>query len=202
MNFVTFDASYVSKLRAGDAPTEQHFIAYFSELMLLKLRPRLRMPEQIEDVKQETFSRTLSLIRSEGGLRHAERLGPLVNSICNNVLMEQYRVSNRAETLEDEVAERLIEATPDALSKVISEDTRNLVRNVLAGMNERDRSLLRAVFLEERDKDEVCTELGVDRDYLRVLLHRAKGSFRTVYSKRVNMKNTIETAGGSRPAAL
>lgn len=202
MNFVTFDASYVSKLRAGDAPTEQHFIAYFSELMLLKLRPRLRMPEQIEDVKQETFSRTLSLIRSEGGLRHAERLGPLVNSICNNVLMEQYRVSNRAETLEDEVAERLVEATPDALSKVISEDTRNLVRNVLAGMNERDRSLLRAVFLEERDKDEVCTELGVDRDYLRVLLHRAKGSFRTVYSKRVNMKNTIETAGGSRPAAL
>jgi RNA polymerase sigma-70 factor (ECF subfamily) len=202
VNFVTFDASYVSKLRAGDAPTEQHFIAYFSELMLLKLRPRLRMPEQIEDVKQETFSRTLSLIRSEGGLRHAERLGPLVNSICNNVLMEQYRVSNRAETLEDEVAERLIEATPDALSKVISEDTRNLVRNVLAGMNERDRSLLRAVFLEERDKDEVCTELGVDRDYLRVLLHRAKGSFRTVYSKRVNMKNTIETAGGSRPAAL
>ena len=202
MNFVTFDASYVSKLRAGDAPTEQHFIAYFSELMLLKLRPRLRMPEQIEDVKQETFSRTLSLIRSEGGLRHAERLGPLVNSICNNVLMEQYRVSNRAETLEDEVAERLVEATPDALSKVISEDTRNLVRNVLAGMNERDRSLLRAVFLEERDKDEVCTELGVDRDYLRVLLHRAKGSFRTVYSKRVNMKNTVETAGGSRPAAL
>jgi RNA polymerase sigma-70 factor (ECF subfamily) len=47
---------------------------------------------------------------------------------------------------------------------------------------------LQAVFLEERDKDEVCTELGVDRDYLRVLLHRAKGSFRTIYSKRVGAK--------------
>jgi RNA polymerase sigma-70 factor (ECF subfamily) len=44
VNFVTFDASYVSKLRAGDAPTEQHFITYFSELILLKLRPRLRAP--------------------------------------------------------------------------------------------------------------------------------------------------------------
>jgi RNA polymerase sigma-70 factor, ECF subfamily len=184
VNFVTFDASYVSKLRAGDAPTEQHFIAYFSELMLLKLRPRLRMPEQIEDVKQETFSRTLSLIRSEGGLRHAERLGPLVNSICNNVLMEQYRMSSRAEALEDGVAERLVATAPDALSEVISEDTRSLVRRVLEGLTERDRSLLRAVFLEERDKDEVCAELGVDRDYLRVLLHRAKGSFRAVYSKQ------------------
>ncbi len=185
MNFVTFDASYVSKLRDGDPPTEQHFVAYFGELMGLKLRPRLRMPEQIEDVKQETFSRTLSLIRSEGGLRHAERLGPLVNSICNNVLMEQYRASGRAEALEDGVAERLVETTADALSQVITDDTRELVRRVLNGLTERDRSLLRAVFLEERDKDEVCAELGVDRDYLRVLLHRAKASFRAVYSKRV-----------------
>lgn len=188
MDFVTFDASYVSKLRAGDAPTEQHFITYFSELILLKLRPRLRRPEQIEDVKQETFSRTLSLIRSEGGLRNAERLGPLVNSICNNVLMEQYRSSGRVEVLEDEAAEQLVETRPNALSVVISDDTRKLVRRVLDGLSERDRGLLRAVFLEERDKDEVCTELGVDRDYLRVLLHRAKSSFRVMYSKRVGAR--------------
>jgi RNA polymerase sigma-70 factor, ECF subfamily len=189
VNFVTFDASYVNKLRAGDPSTEQHFITYFNELLLLKLRPRLRIPEQIEDVKQETFSRALSLIRSDGGLRHAERLGPLVNSICNNVLMEQYRMSGRVEALEDETAERLAETRPNALSMAISNDTRNLVRRVLNDLNERDRSLLRAVFLEERDKDEVCTELGVDRDYLRVLLHRAKGSFRVMYSKRVDAKN-------------
>lgn len=188
MNFVTFDASYVSKLRAGDAPTEQHFTTYFSELILLKLRSRLRRPEQIEDVKQETFSRTLSLLRSEGGLRHAERLGPLVNSICNNVLMEQYRASGRVETLEDETAERLVETRPNALTMAIAEDTRIFVRRVLDGLSERDQGLLRAVFLEERDKDEVCAELGIDRDYLRVLLHRAKGSFRTLYSKRAGAK--------------
>jgi RNA polymerase sigma-70 factor (ECF subfamily) len=188
VDFVTFDASYVSKLRAGDAPTEQHFITYFSELILLKLRPRLRRPEQIEDVKQETFSRTLSLIRSEGGLRHAERLGPLVNSICNNVLMEQYRSSGRLEALEDGAADQLVETRPNALSMVISDDTRKLVRRVLDGLSERDRGLLRAVFLEERDKDEVCTELGVDRDYLRVLLHRAKSSFRVAYSKRAGAR--------------
>jgi RNA polymerase sigma-70 factor (ECF subfamily) len=188
VNFATFDASYVNKLRAGDAPTEHHFITYFSELILLKLRSRLRSQEQIEDVKQETFSRTLSLIRSEGGLRHAERLGPLVNSICNNVLMEQYRSSNRVEALQDETAERLVETRPNALNMVISDDIRKHVRHILNGLNERDRNLLQAVFLDERDKDEICTELGVDRDYLRVLLHRAKGSFRAMYSKRADAK--------------
>ena len=188
MNFVTFDASYVNKLRAGDLPTEQHFISYFSELIALKLRSRLRNREQIEDVKQETFSRTLSLIRSEGGLRHADRLGPLVNSICNNVLMEQYRASNRIETLEDGVAERLVDPKTNALNLLISDDTRKLVRQILNGLNERDRNLLQAVLLDERDKDEVCVELGVDRDYLRVLLHRAKGSFRARYSKQSEAK--------------
>jgi RNA polymerase sigma-70 factor, ECF subfamily len=185
VDFVTFDASYVIKLREGDVPTEQHFISYFSELIQLKLRSRLRTPELIEDAKQETFSRTLSLIRSEGGLRNAERLGPLVNSICNNVLMEQYRSSGRVETLGDEAAERLVEERPDALSSVISDDTRSLVRQVLLNLKERDQMLLRAVFLEERDKDEVCRELKVDREYLRVLLHRAKDSFRTMYVKQI-----------------
>jgi len=31
------------------------------------------------------------------------------------------------------------------------------------------RRLLHEVFLEERDKDEVCRDFGVERDYLRVL---------------------------------
>jgi RNA polymerase sigma-70 factor (ECF subfamily) len=102
--------------------------------------------------------------------------------------MEQYRISNRVEALEDETAERLVETRPDALNMVISDDTRKVVRHILDGLNERDRNLLQAVFLDERDKDEICAELGVDRDYLRVLLHRAKGSFRTMYSKRADAK--------------
>jgi RNA polymerase sigma-70 factor, ECF subfamily len=189
VNFEVFDGSYVSRLRAGDASTEQHFIGYFTELITLKLRSRLRAPEVIEDLKQETFSRAFALIRSEGGVRNPERLGPLVNSICNNVLMEQYRASGRVEALDDTAAEHIAETRPDALSVAISHDTRDLVREVLAKLKRRDRDLLRAVFLEDRDKDRVCSEMGVDREYLRVLLHRAKGAFRERYSRRVGEKH-------------
>ncbi len=129
------------------------------------------------------------MIRSEGGVRNPERLGPLVNSICNNVLMEQYRASGKVEALDEATSELLVETRPDALSMVISHDTRDLVRKVLAKLKQRDRDLLRKVFLEERDKDNVCREMGVDREYLRVLLHRAKGAFRELYSKRVGEKH-------------
>jgi RNA polymerase sigma-70 factor (ECF subfamily) len=103
--------------------------------------------------------------------------------------MEQYRASGRVEALDDTAAEHIAETRPDALSVAISHDTRDLVREVLAKLKRRDRDLLRAVFLEDRDKDKVCREMGVDREYLRVLLHRAKGAFRERYSRRVGEKH-------------
>ena len=65
----------------------------------------------------------------------------------------------------------------------MTKQTREQVRQILARLPEKDRQLLRAIFLEERDKNEVCRELGVNRDYLRVLLHRAKQNFRAFYEK-------------------
>jgi len=59
------------------------------------------------------------------------------------------------------------------------------VREILLDLSVRDRGLLKAVFLDERDRDEVCVEFGVDREYLRVLLHRAKQEFKTEYVKRM-----------------
>lgn len=190
MDFETFDASYVQRLRAQDVATEQHFVRYFSELIMLKARSRLRTPEAVEDVKQETLFRALSIVRSDGGVRHAERLGALVNSICNNVLMEQYRKSDRIEGWDRAAAERLAETRPDAFALMVDADTKAIVRGVLGDLKERDRYLLRAVFLEEREKDEICREMGVEREYLRVLLHRAKAAFRARYDQRSAVAQT------------
>jgi len=41
-------------------------------------------------------------------------------------------------------------------------------------MPKKDRELLRAIFLEEKKKTRCARSLGVDREYLRVLVHRAK----------------------------
>lgn len=183
MNFETFNDSYVAKLRAGDETTEAHFTRYFGELMDLKLRSRVRSREIVDDLKQESFARVLKLLRSEGGIRNAERLGPLVNSVCNHVLSEQYRTAKRAEPLEEETAARIPDHRQDALSGLIADDVRMSVREVLGELSARDREILKRVFFDEDDKDEVCREMGVNRQYLRVLLHRAKNSFRELYTK-------------------
>ena len=184
VDFHAFDSAYVERLRECDRATEDHFIAYFGELIELKLRSKVASRQAIEDVKQETFARCLKLLRSAGGVRNAERLGPLVNSICNHVLSEHFRATSRTEPLEDQPAERFVAREPDALTRVIAEDTRKMVHQVLQKLPVRDQTILRAVFLEDREKDDLCREIGVTRDYIRVLLHRAKQSFREVYMER------------------
>lgn len=186
LEFFAFDESYVEKLQAGDMGTEEHFVSYFSELIRLKLRSRLSSREAIEDVRQETFVRVLSLLRSESGLRQPDRLGAFVNSVCNHVLQEHYRSRSRNEsTIDDEEEDTFINRDPDALSLLESKDTRRIVRQILGELTERDRRLLQSVLLEERDKDEVCAEFGITREYLRVLVHRAKQSFKSFYLSRL-----------------
>jgi RNA polymerase sigma-70 factor (ECF subfamily) len=187
LQFYSFDAKYVSNLCAGDPPTQEHFVGYFSELLQLKLRSRLNSPHAIEDVRQETFARVFSVLRKDG-LRQPERLGAFVNTVCSHVLSEHYRSSGGSESLDVEGRPELPDKGASALEIVVARQTKDKVREILFDLEPRDRSLLKAVFLDERDRDEVCREFGVERDYLRVLLHRAKQEFKTEYVKRLGNK--------------
>jgi RNA polymerase sigma-70 factor, ECF subfamily len=183
LQFQPFDQSYLERLRAGDYRAQEHFGAYFSALIQIKLRSRLKSPEAIEDVRQETFARFFVALR-DGRILQPERLGSFVNSICNNVLLEHYRSGSRLDSLDDDEKPRELPGKGiDPFGVLAAGETEKKVREILEQLSERDRRLLREVFLEERDKDEVCRDFGVDRDYLRVLLYRAKQSFKSLYSK-------------------
>jgi RNA polymerase sigma-70 factor (ECF subfamily) len=182
LQFIEFDASYLERLQQRDAPTEQHFAAYFGELIRLKLRSRVSAAA-LEDVRQETFVRVLTLVRANK-IREPERLGALVNSVCNNVLLEHYRAGGKTTSSLDEVPEHCFASQEMSSSGAETREAQALVRKILGDLPERDRHLLQMVLLEERDKDAVCAELGLSRDYLRVLVHRAKRSFKSFYSKR------------------
>jgi RNA polymerase sigma-70 factor, ECF subfamily len=185
LQFFEFDAGYLESLRAGDFRTQEHFVGYFTELLHLKLRSRIKSPQSIEDVRQETFARVLTALRKKDTLQQPERLGAFVNSVCNNVLFEHYRSSSRSESLDDADRPEIPATGTDALNLVLDSQLKAKIREILLDMPVRDRSLLQAVFLDERDRDEVCREFGVDREYLRVLLFRAKQDFKTAYLKRM-----------------
>jgi RNA polymerase sigma-70 factor (ECF subfamily) len=185
LEFCSFDATYIDSLCAGDRPTQEHFVGYFTALLQLKLRSRLQSPQAVEDVRQETFARVFKALRSPGTLRQPERLGAFVNTVCNNVLFEHYRSSSRSQSIDEEGQPELPDTGASALDIASSKQLKVKVREILEKLAPRDRLLLKAVFLDERDREEVCREFHVDREYLRVLLHRAKQEFKVEYLKRM-----------------
>src|ERR1700683_2457540 len=101
-----FTREYVERLREGDPSTEQHFVAYFDQILRIKLRARMLASETVEDLRQETYIRVLVALRNKNGVRQPERFGAFVNSICNNVLMEFYRASSRTRPLDESHLEK------------------------------------------------------------------------------------------------
>jgi RNA polymerase sigma-70 factor, ECF subfamily len=208
MQLHSFDQDYLRRLTEGDFRTQEHFVAYFSELIRLKLRTRVNSPSDVEDLRQETFARVFSAL-TKGSLRQPERLGAFVNSVCNNLLLEHYRSGSSGQYPEDTdffdpaaEAEKILPArqtkervTLEKPEAVAENEVEEAVLGILEELPERDRRLLRQVFLEEKDKDEVCRDLGVDREYLRILLYRAKKSFKSLYLKRTAAKSVAARVG-------
>jgi len=180
IEFQDFDRYYLDRLRSGDVSTQQHFVAYFGELIRLKAGKRLRSIAAIEDVRQETLARVLRLL-AEQSIHQPERLGPFVNSVCNNVLHEHHRLSSREVSADAGVFDAIRDPTISVPEAIARRQMQQRVRQTLDELPEKDCCLLKALFLEERSKDEVCRDFGVTRDYLRVLVHRAKQSFKSHY---------------------
>lgn len=184
VDFYTFDDEYLRRLGARDSATEAHFVAYFSERLRITLRARGIDSHTIEDVRQETFCRVLVAVQA-GSVNNAGGFGAYVYAVCKHVLSESRRDDARYDHESLEFTE-----VPDeqlGLEELMQrQENGKHVRAILAALPERDRHLLQARFFEDRDNDEVCGDFGVDRDYLRVLIHRALHKFGELYKKRTN----------------
>lgn len=183
MDHAAFDADYLARLTHGDLDTERHFFSYFSNVIWLKLRNRVRSRHLIDEIRQETFARVLSYLHSGKPIQYPERFGGFVQGVCNNVMLEVLR----SESSHPQSAEVPIDP-PDTrvkfASELVTEERKRAVCEVLSDMPDKERTLLRLVFIEEGDRAEICKRLNVDGNYLRVLLHRAKGKFRETMQKR------------------
>ena len=183
LDYPAFDADYLTRLKDGDHETERHFTSYFSNAIWLKLRNRVRVRHLIDEIRQETFARVLTYLRSGKPIQHPERFGGFVLAVCNNVMLEVLR----AEFSHRQTNEDVVDA-PDLrvrfASDMVTEERKQAVREVLSDMPEKDRALLSMVFLEEDERTEICKRFAVDGNYLRVLLHRAKERFRETVRRR------------------
>jgi len=177
-----FDETYLGALAERDTIAESQLVSHFSRAVQAKLRARLRSPELIQDASQETFLRVLTFFRAGKKLDNPGSLPGFIHGICHNVALEFLRSHTRHDQLPEQLNDP-VAGEPDPESQLVTSERKAQVRRLLGELPAKDRALLKRVFLDEEDKDAVCREFSVDRNYLRVLLHRARVRLKAVISR-------------------
>lgn len=160
-----------------------------SEPSLERLRLKLRYKvlyhvghncADVDDLVQETLSRFIRAAQRDQ-IRNTEEFGAFINGVCRNVILEHRRRVKREPTLDDEARVPETAVRPDA--EVL--EMRDAIDHSLKELADRDRAILKALYLDGREKDEICTEWKMTDAQFRVVLFRAKERFRRVYSGEV-----------------
>jgi RNA polymerase sigma-70 factor, ECF subfamily len=172
VDLYTFDAAYLARLRARHPETRAHFGTYFTRLLTMKLRGAGLPNNGGDDIRQETLLRVLKAVEANK-VEEPDKLGPYVFSVCKHVTQEWWRDEGSSWSVESEEAHELPDPADGPEETVRNEELRRTAAWVLEQVSQKDRQILIAVFLDERDKDDICREFKVNRAYLRVLLHRA-----------------------------
>src|ERR1700722_8084578 len=155
------------------------------EESLIRLRLKLRYKvlyhvghncADVDDLVQESLTRFLRAQQRQS-IRNTEEVGAFLNGVCRNVILEYRRKIRREPAIAPDMPIPDVGVRPDA--EIF--EMRDAIDNGLRELAERDRVVLRALYLEGRDKEDICKEWGMSDAQFRVVLFRAKERFRRAY---------------------
>jgi RNA polymerase sigma factor (sigma-70 family) len=128
--------------------------------------------EEAADLAHETIVRTLVHLKRHG--RDRTDLGPLVRTIGRNLLIERVRKSSPVVvpiTDEIEVADDGLEPADE----LVATERRDAVREAIRSLSPRHRHVV-GMWMEGRTPTEIARALGIKRNAVDAILHRARRS--------------------------
>jgi RNA polymerase sigma factor (sigma-70 family) len=189
--FTGFEAKNAMDL-SDKARSENGLTETAVERLRLKLRYKVLYHlghgcADVDDLVQESLAR---FFRAEqrGLIRNPEEFGAFLNGVCRNVILEYRRRMRREPPIDPDVP------IADAGSRPEAEvfEMRDAIDNGLQELAERDRAILRSLYLEGREKEEICKEWGMSDAQFRVVLFRAKERFRRVYNSELKRNSVVD----------
>lgn len=128
----------------------------------------LRDGSAAQDLVQHVLLVVLQALR-EGKVEDRERLDAYVLGTCRNVVMDVRRGAARQRRL----AERSSAGMPEGYEPEWARVDRARLEHCLRELDPRDRAVVLATFVEDRDADEIGAALELSSGNVRVIRHRA-----------------------------
>lgn len=151
--------------RASDLIT-QEVIELHTPALLAFARRMLRRREDAEDVVQETW---VSAIRSAATFGGRSSLRTWLTGILRRRIFDSYQREVRRDPWPDDLSCEAPSRPEDADLRAAASH----VRLALEGLRELERTAIVLCHVDELDRVEVATRMGISREYLRKVLNRA-----------------------------
>jgi RNA polymerase sigma-70 factor, ECF subfamily len=154
--------------------------------LLAALARRARSTELAKDLIHDAI---LTMLRQldAAELTHVKHVAGYVYRTSANLLRNHWaRAEYRVALAPPEVLDCIPQ--PDLRDPTETEQTARVVHHLLESLNERDRAVLTAAYLNEEDKDKICADLGLSSRQFDRVLHRAKERMRALTTRRWRRK--------------
>jgi hypothetical protein len=163
----------LSKILAEDA---REWIAWLTERMIDKSVSRLPVALR-ERFAEEWRSDVESVPGTLGKFLYSLGFLIVANRVPGVTILDVKDEEKPSQTIDVEPFKvRLLNADVSDMgedSAIRSTLVFNAITQVLNGLSETERTLMTQVFSTEKDKDAICAEYGISRDFLRIVIHRA-----------------------------
>ena len=169
------DAAAASDLaaavRAGDPDAETELVARYRPGLLMMLRRAVKDPSLADDYCQEVFRVAFEALRHnriDNGGKLAAYLWSVARNLAHSDLRRHYRrhpTTALSETIVDD------DARPE--QQLLREERNRMLREALAVLTPRDRSVLTAFYLEDIPKEMICARMALSPSQFDVIKWRA-----------------------------
>ena len=177
-------AQLVARILQGERAAEVELVERYSRGVSIILRRLAGSSPVADDLYQEVFLRAVEKIRA-GEVRDPERLSGFICGLARNLAIDYFRRSAPEKAFgETEAGLSVQDPAPGPLARVLHlEDSPN-IRQVMSELpSDRDRQVLYRFYLDEEDKENICTDLKLTGLQFNRVLHRARERFRELYQK-------------------
>jgi RNA polymerase sigma-70 factor (ECF subfamily) len=172
-------AALATAIGRGDRTAEAALYTRYYRQTLFILERKTGDPELAKDLCQEAFCIVLERLRSNP-LADPDKLPVFLHSTAVNLYIADVRKSDRRKTFTDQaLLDGVADGTQNQYRALLRERSGEAVRRLIDAMEStRDRMLLYQYYIEEKDKDQVCAELGLTHRHFDKVLFRAKQRFK------------------------
>ena len=172
-------------ISGGDSKAEAEFYRRYYPSLHYVLERKTGDPEAAADLCQEAFCILLERLRSEP-LSDAGKVVSFLHMTGTNLHIAEVRKSVRRKTYANQsLVNQAQDPTQSQFLKLLLQRRASAVQLILESLpNARDRALLEAYYIQEKDKSEICEALDLGERHFDKVLFRAKQRFRDFVLKK------------------